>query len=264
MLQPPVFSILNNNRKPVFQKNPNDCPDHFAVIKKVVDNNARNFSHVRDRILLDGKNLKIINSKLTNNNTLILEFFDKENCDAFIKMKPELFGSKSIPMNFIPNHQRNGTIKLLIKYVDPKLSDEDIKSTISQIAGANPIFEDNVIKARRLSKNNMKLKSVLIEISNKELSKKLTNEGITLHNSFHLPTPFIEKSNVRFCEKCLNYGHLSKFCRRENTFCRKCTKIHDIGMICEKFCKQCCVNDHQSGENICPYLRKISSSLINV
>lgn len=61
-----------------------------------------------------------------------------------------------------------------------------------------------------------------------------------------------------FCQSCLTYGHFKKYCPvdKDLVLCRVCAKPnHNTDQICNKTCKHCKTEDHQTAERNCPAYR---------
>lgn len=63
------------------------------------------------------------------------------------------------------------------------------------------------------------------------------------------------KSNPMFCDRCQNYGHTNKFCKRAIR-CNKCGQKHntDNCSVAEEQCINCKVSGHSTGSSSCPFM----------
>jgi hypothetical protein len=170
-----------------------------------------------------------------------------------------LFGSIFSPQQY---NKPNETFKLFIPQVNKNIDASTVNTDLITWLQTKK-FDVNSTNffVKRLTKENLPLNSLLLTLKNKNVYEYILNNGCFITNLYYLPRIFQSKPYIKFCKKCLNYGHTTSHCLLDKICCSTCSKCHDTNLSCTIFCKHCHNNNHKTLDPNCPHFLNLLTNL---
>ena len=216
----------------------------YVVYISSRDGNINNLHPMKiGKALYGNKEFNISSITRKGRNRVEITFPTSFMANAFVKSNI----SQTLEVkSFIPFH-RTATIGIA-KGIPTEFTDEEIKKQASTREGF-PIRDVYRFKRKIVQSDGkhewLPTQTVKITFHSQTLPERLFIYGATASLE-----PYIQP--ILQCRNCLNYGHLTKFCR-QRTFCVKCSGQHteDECTTTELKCKHCSLK-HRATDKQCP------------
>lgn len=243
-------SVLTNTQKEIVNAAQNSGKVQTEIFKHT-DKGPYNIIIEKTNIQIYEVAIKINKLKLKNliditkisRNKVRVSFKDFSNANKLLRQSSladfEEF-KIYIPESFVTIY---GIIRNIPIYIKEEEINKNLSSTIPIVGLERLNWWDRV--------NNMAKPSETIKI--KFRSHTIPNDVMLygVHNRVQL---FIPRPTI--CFKCLNFGHIQKFCKNDLSLCKICTKpIHDDAINCEIKCNHCKDKEsvpHKTADKECP------------
>jgi len=246
---------LNNNDNIPLRKGNNDSDSnkYIAVIRNVTTLKCKNYFYVRNELCKKLGLLKINYTKLTTNNNLLISCFDIETYNKITNSETLIFGSIHFPLTLKAFQLVTKSYKLHVKNVDKNIEIAAIKDVILKLS-TNEILDDDSVSVKRMKKDNNPLNSIIVILRSQQLYDSLLLNGFVHEQMFYMPTMFVEKVHVKFCNKCLKIGHTTNKCLSTKSLCVNCSSQEHVLTDCKSdaYCANCKLSGHASNDKSCP------------
>jgi hypothetical protein len=232
------------------------------VIRGITDYKCKYFHYVREIISNKITNAKLNNSKLCQSNNLFISCYDSYTYNCLLKNDTLLFGALTSPLTMLDFISSNTTNKLLIRGVNKDVETDFISKLIAEQT-PTMIDSNGKISVIRLKKENLPTNSILIIANSKEIINHLKINGLTINHIFYMPTDYISQPYIKFCKKCLKYGHTINKCISPLSLCESCgnNKHGTNKCLTDIICLHCKEHDHITGAKICKFYQSQQANL---
>lgn len=194
------------------------------------------------KILQQHKINNIIKVKYVNSSKILVYFNNQVSADkliqtkAFSDMEWKCYKTSEVSQSYG-----------VIRNVDLDITEEDILKALSSAV--------TIISVKRLNKRSNEKGGLWIPSE----SVRIGFSGTSVPSCVYIHEMCVKVDPYTFpvtqCGKCWKFGHLSKFCPKNNHICPKCGDQHDNCMTTTFKCPNC-QGPHMALQKICPVYKK--------
>ena len=220
--------------------------ERTRIIRQPKNKALKNSREIRKEINKHYPRTLIRNCRTTAGGSILIELDDKKDAEEFeSKWDTSFCGGNA---GLVKPGQ---THSALIKYVDLNYTEDEIKKSItSQYTGT-------FVELFKKGPDRLFTGTVKITFQNKnQFELALVNKVNIGSQKFYLEK-FISKPRVIKCNRCQQFGHISRLCRSAIPKCGKCSeKSHETKecSLTSEACYKCshCEGNHLTGSMKCP------------
>lgn len=219
--------------------------ERTRLIRNPMDKNITNTKQIRKELNKLYAGLLIRSCSYTNAGSIFLELHDKASAEAFHKSwkLDYLGGNKGL---ITPGEKQSSG---LIKFVDETMTEKRIKEEILQQ------YEGTVVELFKKGPERIFTGTVKITFKNGQQYNEAVQNKIKIGNCRFYVEEFVSRPRVIKCNKCQEFGHISRMCRSSFIKCAKCNTLNHETKDCtvgEQEYKCChCGQNHITGSRIC-------------